>query len=395
MLNREWFYKRPAAEDHHEEEEERKVGWLELFYDLIFVATLIQLGNLLSHDVSVQGFVEFIALFIPIWLAWTGIMFYANRFPIDDFLHRLLIFVQMAGLTVMAISVDHVFGEGELFNQFVLAYVAVRLILVLLYARAYAAVPEARQLALGFGAGFFAGAAVWFLSIFMPEPLNYLMWAVGVVVELVIPLTPPVVKWQRVFPPHREHLVERYGIFTIIVLGESFVKTTDQLAGTAVDLPLALVGIGGMVVLFGLWWLYFDDVHGAHVAPGARSGPYVWIYSHLPIAIGVTAFGVGVKKLVDAPAGDPLADKYRLLVCTALIIFLVFLALVDRVTARHDSGTMPNPARSIWRFGGAALLLILALFGGSLTPGVLAAAGAVIFLGQIAANHLLARSAAA
>ena len=46
-------------------EEERKVTWLELFYDLVYVATIIQMGNMLSHDISWLGFLKFIALFIP------------------------------------------------------------------------------------------------------------------------------------------------------------------------------------------------------------------------------------------------------------------------------------------------------------------------------------------
>ncbi len=382
MINREWFYR---GSDTEESEEERKIGWLELFYDLVYVATFIQLGNVLSHDVSVGGFVRFVALFIPIWLAWTGIMFFVNRFPIDDVGHRLMVFLQMGAIAVMAISAEEAFGEH--FAQFVLAYVAARVILALLYLRAWFAVPEARPLAAGFGASFMLGAAIWFVSIFFPEPINYVIWIIGVVVELVVPLTPGVVKWQRTFSPDTSHLAERYGIFTIIVLGKSFIKSINSLAGTAVDLSLLLVGALGLGVLFGLWWLYFDDIGGSHVSRTARFGPYIWIYSHLPVAVGITAYGVGVKKILGEPFGEPFADKYRLLICAALVIFLLFIGLVDHVTTRERQHTMPNPTRALWRWLAVILLIVLALLGGPLTSGVFMAIVALIFVGQIAVER--------
>ncbi|MCB0157354.1 MAG: low temperature requirement protein A, partial [Caldilineaceae bacterium] len=75
--------------------EVRKVTWLELFYDLVYVAVLIQLGNILSDDVSPVGLMRFVVLFVPVWWAWTGITFYMNRFVADDVVHRLLIYLQI------------------------------------------------------------------------------------------------------------------------------------------------------------------------------------------------------------------------------------------------------------------------------------------------------------
>ena len=110
---------------------ERRVTWLELFYDLVYVATFIQLGNALSEDISWTGFLRFVALFIPIWWSWTGITFYFNRFVVDDIWHRILIFSQIFFIVILGISVQGAFSD--LAAQFVLAYVGVRLILILLY----------------------------------------------------------------------------------------------------------------------------------------------------------------------------------------------------------------------------------------------------------------------
>jgi low temperature requirement protein LtrA len=87
---------------------EKKAGWLELFYDLIFVAAFIQLGNGLSENIGLKGGLVFVSLFIPLWFAWTGFSFYSNRFNVDDFLHRVLVFVQMFSVGAMAVSVPKV-----------------------------------------------------------------------------------------------------------------------------------------------------------------------------------------------------------------------------------------------------------------------------------------------
>ena len=100
-------------------EEERKVTWLELFYDLVYVATLIQLGNTLSEEVTLMGFAQFAIVFTPIWWTWTGVTFYMNRFVVDDIWHRLLIFVQMCAIAWLGVSVEGAFGE--LAGQFALS----------------------------------------------------------------------------------------------------------------------------------------------------------------------------------------------------------------------------------------------------------------------------------
>ena len=260
MLNRDWFYNIPGHTQHHEE---RKVTWIELFYDLVYVATAIQLGNLLSKDVSLLGFVKFAALFIPIWWAWTGITFFVTRFVVDDVWHRLLLFAQMASIAALALSIDGVFGD--LYQQFVFAYVIARLILVMLYVRASLAVPTARPLAAGYALGFSLGAALWLASAFVPAPARYGLWAAGLIVEFATPLSPAMRRWQARFPPDVEHVAERYGVFTLIVLGESFVKVIDGLAGTHLTIDLVLMGLVAVGLAASLWWLYFDDVGGARV----------------------------------------------------------------------------------------------------------------------------------
>src|SRR5262245_29001972 len=95
------WYHRPLL---HTITTEKRATWLELFYDLIFVAAFIQLGNGLSERVNALGFINFFGAFLPLWMVWTGFTFFNNRFTIDDFVHRLQVFLQMLAVGGIAIS---------------------------------------------------------------------------------------------------------------------------------------------------------------------------------------------------------------------------------------------------------------------------------------------------
>ena len=250
-------------ETSHDGESERKVTWLELFYDLVYVAAIIQLGNVLSKDVSWFGFVAFVALFVPIWWSWTGITFYANRFVFDDFWDRFLIFVQIGFIAILAMSVPQAFGE--LGVQFTLAYVGIRVVLIVLYLRGGRRVPKALPLTRRYAIGFSIAAAIWLLSAFVPPPARYALWALGMIVDFAVPLSSR--RLNSLLPPDVPHMAERYGLFTIIVLGEAFVKVISS----APEEPLAaaelVLGALGLTIVGAIWWIYFDNVAGSRVSP--------------------------------------------------------------------------------------------------------------------------------
>ena len=127
------------------EQDDRRATWLELFFDLVFVAAVGQLASALSSQPTAVRFFEFLGLFVPVWWAWSGYTFYANRFDTDDLPYRLLTLLGMFGVAVLATTVPGVFKGVTI--GFPLAYVGVRSVLLVLYERARRHVPEARSLA--------------------------------------------------------------------------------------------------------------------------------------------------------------------------------------------------------------------------------------------------------
>jgi low temperature requirement protein LtrA len=63
---------------------DRRVTWLELFFDLIFVAAVAQVGLPLASDYSLAGLARYAVMFLLIWWAWLGHTLYCTRFDTDD-----------------------------------------------------------------------------------------------------------------------------------------------------------------------------------------------------------------------------------------------------------------------------------------------------------------------
>lgn len=357
--------------------EERKVTWLELFYDLVYVAVLIQLGNVLSEEISLESFGRFVILFLPLWWAWTGMTFYMNRFVVDDVPHRLLIYLQITAIAILGFSLEGAFTNLTL--QFSLAYAAIRLVQVLLYLRTWKHEPVTRPLTQRYIAGYLIGIALWVSAGFLPMPSAAVLWLLALAIEVGNAFLPGTRALVSLLPPDAEHMRERYGIFIIIVLGESFIKTITNASGAVITPPVLVFSLLAIFVVFGLWWLYFDDVEAAEIKD-RHFAPYAWVYAHLPLSLGITAFGVASKKLF-ASIGEPhLKLEYVILYCGALILFALASALLELSLVQQDP-RQQDRRRAAWRLLMAGLMAALMVFGSSLSSlGFIAIAAAIMLL---------------
>jgi hypothetical protein len=195
------------------DEGERRASWLELFFDLVFVVAITELSQYLVGNHSAAGFLRFAALFVPVYVAWQGYMAYATRFDTDDLPFRLAYFGAMLAIAAMAVLIGDV-AHGVHSAAFAVAYVVLRSIMLALYARAWRAVPEARELIRFYGSGYAFGVALWLVSLAFDTPWRYVVWVVAQVIELSLP--PLSTKLHRRIPTDPRHLPERWALFTLI-----------------------------------------------------------------------------------------------------------------------------------------------------------------------------------
>lgn len=372
---------------------DRTVGWLELFYDLVYIATLIQIGNVLSDDVSFLGFAQFCVMMVVIWWAWTGETFYQNRYVVDDLMHRFLVFIQIFAVAAMGLSVSAAFGD--LYVQFTLAYVVTRFMLVLMYIRSARAHPESKDLSYGYAAGFSIGIAIWLGSLLLPAEYHWVGWLIGITVELLVPFFPKVQRLQREWVIDLHHISERFSIFTIIVLGESFIKVLDDAQGSALTLDSVIFSIFGLLVLYSLWWLYFSDTADQLIDFDHPWKPFGWVYGHFPLVLGLVAFGVAAKKMFGSAidyAGEPANPEYRILYTASIVLYLVALALID--ICLDDDETIQNQRReAIVHVISMVIVVVIGLTMTGISATAFVALIAVIMVAQVIYSIFLGENA--
>jgi low temperature requirement protein LtrA len=298
--------KPPALRSVEAAEVERHATWLELFHDLIFVAAISQLATRLSADYSSTGICLFAVLFVPIWWAWVGHTFYLSRFDTEDLGHRLLTMVQMTAVASMAIHVPNALESTS--TGFALSYASVRFLLVAEHVRAGWHIPAIRPLTNRYVCGFGAAATIWAFSVLVPLPWRFWLWGVAMMVDFAAPLTAGQLHVR--FPPHLSHLPERFGLFTIIVIGEAVVSVVFGIGKTVLNFVSATAGFMGLLIAFALWWGYFEGAKGAMTrrlqAREHVKNYQLWLYAHLPLLMGITAVAVGIKYVISLQPAEPL-----------------------------------------------------------------------------------------
>jgi low temperature requirement protein LtrA len=334
------------------DEPHRAASQLELLFDLTFVVAIAAVTAQLAHDIAdghgPAGLVPFLQVFFAIWWAWMNFTWFASSYDTDDVAYRLLTMVQMAGVLVLAAGVPAAADHSD-YRAVTLGYLIMRIALVAQWVRAGVEDAESRRTALRYAAGISIMQAGWALRLILtetgavPPSAQLPFFAALVVLELVVP------RWAertRATNWHPYHIAERYGLFTIILLGESVLATTRGVEGAIeaaeTSNPLVIMAVSGLVLLFALWWLYFLVPAGEGLG-GRRHRSYLWGYGHYGIFAALAALGAGLEVAAEQTGHDLTASP--LVICYAIAIpVAVFLTLLWIVHAPIVTEPVTHPA---------------------------------------------------
>jgi low temperature requirement protein LtrA len=308
---------------------ERRISFLELFFDLVFVVIVAQLAHRLAEHPDWASVGWFVFLFYAVWSSWVNGTLYYDLHGTDDVSVRVFTFAQMLAVAVMGVYVGDVPGEGSV--GFALAYAANLLILVVIWFRTGVHDPDHRPASHPYSAAYLLSALVFAASVRVEPPLRYWLWAAA----LLIAIAGQAIAFYRWTPPESQggdaviattpSLIERFGLFVIIVLGEVIVAAVTGMADlTPLDADELVIGLFGVLIAIGLWWVYFDLV--SHREPVSRK-TQLWSYLHFPLVVAITAGGAGVLNTVEH-ASEPLPVEVRWLLVGSLAVAMVSVVLL-------------------------------------------------------------------
>jgi low temperature requirement protein LtrA len=313
-------------------DESRTVSFLELFYDLVFVVLVAQIAHTLAADVSWQGVLDFAVVFGLVWIAWLNGSMYHELHGREDGRSRTYIFVQMMLLVVLAVFAGHAADEDGL--AFAIAYVALVAVLAWQWyvVRRYDD-PKYHRTTGRYLAGMLAMIAVVGASIWVDEQYRLWMWAavvLGWFAALLLQSTRPAD--ETLGMTATESMAERFGLFTIIVLGEVVVGVVDGLIEADRNALTMATGLLALTIGFGFWWNYFDAI-GRREPRHSTQTLMVWIAAHLPLTAAAAAAGAGMVSLIEH-AGDthtPAATAWLLSGSSALLLacLAILVATID------------------------------------------------------------------
>ena len=345
------------------QEKERRVTFLELFYDLVYVVIIAELAHSLSNHISIEGFLQYGFLFLMVWWAWFNGAMYHDLHGNNDIKTRVMTFLQMMAVGTMAVFAHNAMGSGSI--GFALSYGAFLLIITYLWWRTGVHEREHRPLSTPYAVTYFLATLLTIGSVFIEPPFRFYIWGFNLSIIILLPMIVMIasqknqamkVQFDR-SATISNSMVERFGLLTIIVLGEVIVGVVQGVAGQHhFTLLTGITGGLGMLIAIGIWWVYFDFISSYPPRKGVlpEAG---WAYLHLPLYIFIAAVGAAVLNVINAP-GDSIPVNARILLSASVSVSLLSIAFI------HKTIQLPEQHRKIHKFPGrmiffASLLVLI------------------------------------
>jgi low temperature requirement protein LtrA len=354
-----WFWRRPRA--HGDTILDRRVSPLESLYDLVYAVIISQAAHPLEQHVSAGWMASFAVVFALIWIAWTNGSLYLELHGREDGRTRAFVFLQIGILALVAVVAPNATGHDG--PAFALAYTAFLVVTTWMWygvqrqdqleRPAFVGVTKRYVYALIFS------VAVMLVSAVLPVEPRLIAWAAlaaGWIVFVLLMFGSREGQTLGITPT--ESLVERFGLFTIIVLGEVVFGVVAGLSAAKHDVSTIVTGLAALVVGFGFWWIYFDVVGGRLPRTDGRAIAG-WIVSHCPITLSIAAAGAGMISLIEHAhdVRTPMATAWLLTGAVAVGLLALIVAANALVDARHLAAAY-RPLSVVLVAGAAAGLVV-------------------------------------
>lgn len=334
--------------------EEKPVGFVELFFDLVFVFAVTQLTQTLAADLTLLGAVQTGVLFLAVWWTWLHTAWVTNWLEPEHVPVRVMIFALMLGGVLLAATTPAAFGKGDLDGgiAFAACYVAIQIgrsffmLVALSRGRNFDTFKNFLRLTIWLA----IPAPLWIAGAFQQTDARLWFWLAAVLIDYSGPIIGfPVPRLGRSAANDWDisggHLSERCGLFIIIALGEAIVVIGTNFSQTFTGWP----SIGALVISFvgamAAWWIYFD-VGAKRAAKRIEEAPDAGIlareaftYAHVVIVAGLVVIAVADKKALIEPSAS-VSAKFMTVTIAGHLLFLLGNLLFKQLTA--SSGRMPR-----------------------------------------------------
>lgn len=363
-----------ARDGHH-----ARVGFVELFFDLVFVFAITQISHALLAHPTWLGALQAAIMLGAVWWAWIDTGWITNWLDPERPLVRLMLFGLMGAGLVLSTSLPQAFGERGL--AFAAAFVGLQVgrgLFTLWAARRDDTLRLNFQRICIWAA---VGGAIWIAGGLAQGQTRLLLWLAALGLEFAGPMSafwcPGLGRARtRDWNVEGAHLAERVGLFVIICLGESIIITGATFADLAWSSPVVLAFLSAFLGTVAMWWLFFSEKHDrasevfAHAADPGAVARRAYTYAPIPVVAGIVVTAVGDELALTHPAGE-VGAAATLILLGGPALFLAGTAVAVFAIWRR----WPRP-----RLVGLAAFGALAFAAPALTPLCLSGAATTVLL---------------
>lgn len=330
---RTWFLTPPRR--HGEVLYTREVSFLELFYDLVYVVLIAQVSHHLAQHVGWEGILDFSIVFGLIWFAWFNGTFWHELHARADGRSRNYIFLQMGLLALLAVF------AGEATGATGAAFAYTYSLLFILFTWQWYTVqrvddPRYRPVTMRYLSGMVLTVVLVVISGFLDE-IRIWIWGFIVVAWVIAGFLMMTRSRTEGFGEGvTASLVERVGLFTIVVLGEVVVGVVTGIIDAPERSPLIVAtGIVGLTIGYGIWWNYFDLL-GRRVPDQTGAPLSIWLFAHLPLTMAIAAGGAAMVSLVEHAAYVRTEPGPALLLSSSVAVVLLGITVAVRALPEDE-----------------------------------------------------------
>ncbi len=338
---------------HHSQQQERKATWLELFFDLSLVVPIFQLSHYLVDHLSFMGVVGYVILFMAVLQVWMHNVYYHEQFELPEKTIRIITLLKILLLICMTSFIPTALGDGKL--GFVLSFCAVRILITGLWEWSAYHNPPFRDLTRKYSRGTILGTVIFLLSLWAPEAWTIWMWLSAIVLDTALPAL--MMRHNDSSELSRsDHLPERFGLFFLILLGESIISITSALLNPEHSFSqVILAAVLGILLVFGIWWLYIDTIMAKPINRDSSKHVILWQQGHMALFLALPGLGASILLLLNYGA----SASAILFIAIVLAVILLSLGIIERGLIQSPCSPCQKIQGLFWRMVAVVVVLLI------------------------------------
>lgn len=322
-----WWQKPRSTNEFHIRKE---VSFLELFYDLVYVVLIAEVAHLLGKNLSLEGFLQYIFVFLFVIWTWLNGVLYHNLHGQNDISTRVFTFIQMILVAGMTVFVSQIFGEGD--RGFAIIFGLFHIFFSVLWFRSGRHDEQHAPAAYPFAAFYLTSGLIMIQSGFIDSDIKYITWFVTIVLSVLLPFISFLRQKTREIAKNSikldETAIERFGLLAIISLGEVIISSVQGVTNSGeFTFRIFAIGILGLLIAISIWWLYFDFISRRKLKNDSFIVNVGYIYLHIPMFMAISGAG-GVFREMILHNGESLESVTRWIFVSLVALTIVLIGIL-------------------------------------------------------------------